>query len=152
MFPPPRGCEGSAPSVSPSQGMDLGIVSFSYHSFWGGPSILAALSSASHLWEERVKGTSLLLPCLHGEGVRALHVLPISEQGVCTRPTLPTYISHPQCKMSRARSLGWVCIEEGCSSASHPISCGAALFQYQYFHHFFCDTLWFLPSRVAVGR
>lgn len=31
------------------------------------PSVLAALSSASPLWKERIKGTSFLLPCLHGE-------------------------------------------------------------------------------------
>lgn len=41
LFLLPRECEDNAPSISPSQGVDLGTVLF-YHPFWGGPSILAA--------------------------------------------------------------------------------------------------------------
>lgn len=95
-LPPPKGCGGSATSISPFHGMDLGTVLFSYHPFWGGTSILSALSSASSFLEECVERTSFLLPSLLREGVRALHVLPISEQGMCARPTVPMYMSHPQ--------------------------------------------------------
>lgn len=117
----------------------------------GGPSILASLFSTFYLWEERLNGTSFLLPCLCGEGVSALHVLPISEQGLRPRKTCCTmHVSSPQCAMSRARSLGWVCMEERCSPASHPISCGVAFFQHSYFCRFFCATFWFLLSCVAV--
>lgn len=85
--------------------MELGTVLFSYHPFWGGTSILSALSSASNFWEECVEKTSFLLPYLHEEGVRALHVVPISEEEVYTRLTVPMYMSHPQSEMSRAPSL-----------------------------------------------
>lgn len=105
LLSPPKGCGGRATSISPFLEMDLETVLFSCHPFWGGTSILASLSSTSHFWEECVGRTSVFLPCLDGEGVRALHVLPISEQGVCARPTVPRYTSHPQSEMSRAQSL-----------------------------------------------
>lgn len=151
LVPSAKRVRGQCPLHQPFPGSGFGD-SFVLPSILGRAIHFGSLCFVSHLCEEWVKGTIFLLPCLHREGVRALHMLPISEQGVFTRPTAPTYMSHPQCKMSRAQSLGWACIEEECSPASHPISCRAALFQHRYFRHCFCGTLWFLPSHVAVWR
>lgn len=147
-FPLPRGFGGGAPSITPSQGVDLGTVSFSYHPFrGGGPSILAALFSTSCLWEEWLKGVSFLLPVsVEKERVVCMCCPSLSKGCVQERPSVPMHVSRPQCTMS----LGWICMEEGCSPASHPISSGVAFFQRWYFCRFLCATFWFLPSRVAV--
>lgn len=94
---------------------------------------MAALSSASHFWEECIEWTSFLFPCLHGEGTRALHILPISEKGCVQDPLYPC--PYPVLQV-RFPMLSLWC-GRGVQPCLIPISCRAALFQHSCIHNFF---------------